>query len=42
MSGTGISNSDSPAQKDNAKAEAVRPVAKRIAAMDAISAKRRF
>jgi len=42
MSGTGISNSDSPAQKENAKAEAVRPVAKRIAAMDAISAKRRF
>jgi len=26
MSGTGISNSDSPVQKDNAKAEAVRPV----------------
>ncbi len=41
MSGVGLSNADSPVQKPNALAEAARPVAKRIAAMDAISMKKR-
>ena len=37
--GVGLQNGDSPLQKPNSKADAVRPVAKRVAAMKAISVK---